>query len=1137
MGVENAWNPFLVALVATMASGLQALAGGFVRPGACEFVEITARENEVLAILETSRQEVATNTSIGLLCEGDFYNDLDEDDMYRYSRSFFLASLALGGLGFVYAWAIATCFTPTLRAWRFIAFFASASALVSLPTFLILEAYPCSDDYASEQVCKLSGDSYFLMASIGFHILTTALMQFLDPPAWTSQLHHWRLPKGRTLDTYSGGEDDDDNNSQDPILTPRLAPRQRWWGQLRGDSKKSNRDVSEQSNNQVYSYALPLKGGDLERGDSLVEEEVVSLRDSSPEDEPASKTWTSFPPQSSAFREKKTFTNEIDEEQQLADVDFEDTSRAPPAIEAVRSKSFDSRSVSDENDEVPLIHQHESSDSQPVFANEPMRRNLNTRVQSAPVMQSKRSTEAYAIEPLRRPQSERPVVETVRTKSSEEVSVSMGVSQINRTSEDQEPVSPLTHLTMDFSPSSPSIERTTIREPILKYSAVVTPDSRNVNDTDLTTPVKRLDLSGTESVLDHLQGEDSILDTPPGIPSMDKSRKMAQEEAYADQNDGTKSSTMGYNIDDMIDAQDATDALMQDSLLGSEDMKLIALEGTPIYASLLLEEERQSWDEANDAGKIVASNSEFDSVLPKRKKKFTNATKAKESNLQPFIPNEAALQALANYNAQQILRSDQPSDDRIQRSYERGKAKRGVARWGKSGYAKMDDDPFGDDESAQESPPMTEVSFDPNEVQEVSLDKDESHFAGTKSEKMLLEDWNKMFDAQGPVPVKMKEDVEDEDREVLLQTLSPTHYSDDDPKRGDGDSIGDSSSGGSSPRKTSSKTGKTTLRPRRRSRHSRSRAGGSVGSSTSLLSHTIAEETASDIEDFNKEQNPLPLAGYAAQSDQRNVVNSLIMSGMHTYANVEHYRSDDENAKNAAKEYELKRKRSRSLDTRAKSRNSNLRSLSPIAARVSHWRYERENRVGIHGAAVVSSSESEGDDETGRKATMNDLRLSRIQRLQQNATPVITANAAARTRMRRANLPTQPSASSARQSFGARRVTAAAPVTQPPKEPTEAETVAVVEPTEEGSAASIADSTVASMPMPVKKSVDPPAWGASGGGGTGDDGSNTTTPDDVGEVGSFMMSLFDVELNDLDASLAALSRPDGSEYGPDELSI
>ena len=53
----------------------------------------------------------------------------------------------------------------------------------------------------------------------------------------------------------------------------------------------------------------------------------------------------------------------------------------------------------------------------------------------------------------------------------------------------------------------------------------------------------------------------------------------------------------------------------------------------------------------------------------------------------------------------------------------------------------------------------------------------------------------------------------------------------------------------------------------------------------------------------------------------------------------------------------------------------------------------------------------------------------------------------------------------------------------------------------------------------------------------GDDGSNTTTPDDIGEVGSFLLTSLNLELNDFDVSLAALSRPDGSEYGPDEHSI
>ena len=150
---------------------------------------------------------------------------------------------------------------------------------------------------------------------------------------------------------------------------------------------------------------------------------------------------------------------------------------------------------------------------------------------------------------------------------------------------------------------------------------------------------------------------------------------------------------------------------------------------------------------------------------------------------------------------------------------------------------------------------------------------------------------------------------------------------------------------------------------------------------------------------------------------------------------------------------------------------------------------------------MVSSSSEEDDPGTNAK----DLRQSRIQRLQQRttlqqlSTPEITALVRAKVRRDRY--------------FGDFKSRYDSPVKK-----TEASPMRQDPPAHTSGFSN-------DSPVPVS-----PA-------GAGDDGSNTTTPDDVGEVGSFLIGALNLELHDLDASLAALSRPDDSEIGPDERSI
>ena len=1056
MTVENAWNPLIVALVATIALGLQVVAG-FVN---CDFVKVTADDNEVLAITETSAQEVANQTSMGLLCDGNFY-DLEDDDMRTYSKLFYYGATGLGGLCVLCAWAISTCFTPTTCAWRVVPILSSLSALSSLPTFLILETHPCED--FPEQSCSLSWDSYYLMAAVVFYVVVTALTQFLDPPEWVSQLHHWRVPKVRTMETnpWSSEDDDDEDGSQDPILTPRLSASKRqwsWWGGGGGSEKTSRRKearLEREASRAPVSYPLPTR--DIEQGDSLVEEEVVSTQESEQAPEQTAQ-WTSFAPSTNTFRDNKpsnAFTEDTNQ-------NFTETSE--PAWRTTTSRTTTSRDAS-----MPPASLAPPSIAEP-----------DRSVEST-------SFRAPATPPIAHYQIE------------------------------QLPVSPLTHQTQDSAPASPKIERTEVQEPILRNSRVSTPSrsigrenevaNSQLNETELTTPVKRLNWAVEESILDCENGEESILDNsmdrssdgPPFIPSTEDSKRMAEmgDMIYADllkedEEKISKAKETGpreYNIDELVN-RTVSDSSMDASILGSEDVQAIALEGTPIYASLLLGQE--------DKIKRQFKN---------REQHTEGESPAKQQPIRVSLSSEA-------YSLQQM-----PTDEDLETpNKNQGQPnKTGKSNWkvntpllrNSSGYDKLDDVLTSDDEL--EAPPMTEVSFDPNEIQEVSLDKDELHVAKNSSEKVLLEEWNKMFDAHGPIPVKMQEADEganDEDRkdeEELLRLISSEDFSDETPNQEEeekNEERGEDSSNSpsSSPDKPPLSGGKTTLRPKRRARRSRSRASGSVGSAPSLLDVTIEEETPSDLEDFNKEEEPTrtPLASYAAgsSSGSRNVPTSLKMSGMHSYRSVENSGEDDLDRITAGVQEVLKRSRSRSIGggLRSTGKAHTVRSLSPSTNRASTWRTEREDRAGIHNPAVVVSDE----DDPGTAA--KDLRQSRIQRLQS------AESAIARARMRRDKF------------FGDMKPPYGAYVKRLENDESKTDYKTYTTPS-----------------TPSKQGSDPPATVSPA--SPGDDGSNTTTPDDVGEVGSFLLGALNLELNDLDVSLAALSRPDGSEYGPDEHSI
>ena len=211
---QQAWNPVIAALVATTAIAFQ-VASSLV----CDFITVEAKSGELLAITEESEDMALRSTSIGLNCQGDFYN-LDDDKMWRIANGFAMGSLAFGVATFLISWTI-VIISPTVFLWKSISVAASTSALLQVPAFVLFDTYPCSD-FEEQQECKLASGCYFLICSVLAWVGLTAVTQFLDPPMWREKLHMWRLPKCG-IDRHIPEEEQENDRSQDPIFAKGFA--------------------------------------------------------------------------------------------------------------------------------------------------------------------------------------------------------------------------------------------------------------------------------------------------------------------------------------------------------------------------------------------------------------------------------------------------------------------------------------------------------------------------------------------------------------------------------------------------------------------------------------------------------------------------------------------------------------------------------------------------------------------------------------------------------------------------------------------------------------------------------------------------------------------------------------------------
>jgi hypothetical protein len=181
-----------VAAIVTACFSTVALALSTLSGISCSFVEIAAKPGMLLLSVDDFQMTVQS-ANIGILCENGFYQR-DGDQMWELSRIFFIVSVVLGSISTSLSWAVSTFLAPTLANWKLLSLISSLTAVLQVPTFLVLEAEPCSN-FLGRQECILAMGSYFMMASTVFWVAVVFLTQCMDPPMWAIELSAWRVQK------------------------------------------------------------------------------------------------------------------------------------------------------------------------------------------------------------------------------------------------------------------------------------------------------------------------------------------------------------------------------------------------------------------------------------------------------------------------------------------------------------------------------------------------------------------------------------------------------------------------------------------------------------------------------------------------------------------------------------------------------------------------------------------------------------------------------------------------------------------------------------------------------------------------------------------------------------------------------
>ena len=124
----------------------------------------------------------------------------NKDWLQELARWLVFASAIIGGSLALFLWC-STCFSFSIRTWRFCAFEAFLAAMLRSGSFLFLLSPVCSD---SESTCTLSFGAKMDVVAIGLWVVTTLVMGV-----------HYAEPQLRRVQTSSNYYDDNNDDDDD----------------------------------------------------------------------------------------------------------------------------------------------------------------------------------------------------------------------------------------------------------------------------------------------------------------------------------------------------------------------------------------------------------------------------------------------------------------------------------------------------------------------------------------------------------------------------------------------------------------------------------------------------------------------------------------------------------------------------------------------------------------------------------------------------------------------------------------------------------------------------------------------------------------------------------------------------------
>ncbi|CAJ1969396.1 unnamed protein product [Cylindrotheca closterium] len=145
----------------------------------CNFIQVNAVDGDVLVQTDGDELEIS-QAGLGVVCPSDFFST-EDDSLWGLSQIFFYVSIVLGAVTTMGAIAVASKkVEPTTTMWRNLSIGSAVTALCAIPVFLIFEATPCTE-FQFQQTCIFSTGSHLQIISTLCWVVGVAITQCLEP--------------------------------------------------------------------------------------------------------------------------------------------------------------------------------------------------------------------------------------------------------------------------------------------------------------------------------------------------------------------------------------------------------------------------------------------------------------------------------------------------------------------------------------------------------------------------------------------------------------------------------------------------------------------------------------------------------------------------------------------------------------------------------------------------------------------------------------------------------------------------------------------------------------------------------------------------------------------------------------------